>query len=260
MTFGAGIYFDGRTSARHDATVTLAASGLQIAGRDGRLLAEWPYDEIEGLAAPDAVLRLGRRGSAPLERLEILDPQFAAAIDVQMLLNGGDRQDALMRVFQLQPRFLRLDGSRLDQQDAGDDLQAVGDAVLHLLQQHVLFPQQFLDLPLDRDRKKSMIDENKLEKIKSLILQREQIDPLVRHRAAGDLVRGISREHLRERALAGAVGPHDGVYFAGRDVERDAAEDVAITGLGVQIIYLEHETIILWKSRSRRINRRCPRA
>lgn len=83
MTFGAGIYFDGRTSARHDATVTLAASGLQIAGRDGRLLAEWPYDEIEGLTAPDAVLRLGRRGSAPLERLEILDPQFAAAIDVR---------------------------------------------------------------------------------------------------------------------------------------------------------------------------------
>ena len=64
MTTGAGIYFDGRTSARHDAMVVLAASSLQIAGRDGRLLAEWPYDEIEGLAAPDNVLRLGRRGNA----------------------------------------------------------------------------------------------------------------------------------------------------------------------------------------------------
>ncbi len=83
MTSGAGIYFDGRTSARHDAIVALAASGLQIAGRDGRLLTEWPYDEIEGLAAPDTVLRLGRRGNALLERLEILDPTFAAAVDAR---------------------------------------------------------------------------------------------------------------------------------------------------------------------------------
>ena len=63
-----------------------------------------------------------------------------------------------MRVFQLQPRFLRLDGSRLDQQDTGDDLQAVGDAVLHLLQQHVLFPQQFLDLPLDRAPRSDVLE------------------------------------------------------------------------------------------------------
>ncbi len=83
MTSGAGIYFDGRTSARHDAVVALSPSGLQIADRDGRLLAEWPYDEIEGLAAPGNVLRLGRRGSALLERLEILDPAFAAAIDAR---------------------------------------------------------------------------------------------------------------------------------------------------------------------------------
>jgi Zn-dependent protease with chaperone function len=83
MTAGAGIYFDGRTSARHDARVTLGQPALQIAGHDGALLAEWPYDEIEGLAAPDNVLRLGRRGSATLERLEILDPAFAAAIDAR---------------------------------------------------------------------------------------------------------------------------------------------------------------------------------
>jgi Zn-dependent protease with chaperone function len=85
MTSGAGIYFDGRTSARHDAVVALGASGLQIAGNDGRLLAEWPYAEIEGLAAPDKVLRLGRRGSVALERLEIADPQFAAAVDARAI-------------------------------------------------------------------------------------------------------------------------------------------------------------------------------
>jgi Zn-dependent protease with chaperone function len=83
MTSGAGVFFDGITSTRHDAMVALAASGLQIAGLDGRLLAEWPYDEIEGLAAPDSVLRLGRRGNRLLERLEILDPTFAAAIDAR---------------------------------------------------------------------------------------------------------------------------------------------------------------------------------
>ena len=65
-----------------------------------------------------------------------------------MLLNGGDRQNPLVRVLQLQSRLLRLDGSRLDEEDAGDDLQAVGDAVLHLVQQHIFFPQQLLHLPL----------------------------------------------------------------------------------------------------------------
>jgi Zn-dependent protease with chaperone function len=81
MKSGAGIYFDGITSARNVAGATLAPSALQISDRDGRLLAEWPYDEIESLAAPDNVLRLGRRGNAALARLEIFDPEFAASID-----------------------------------------------------------------------------------------------------------------------------------------------------------------------------------
>jgi len=81
MNSGAGIYFDGVTSARRDVVVALTPSGLQISDRDGRARTEWPYDEIEGLAAPDSVLRLGRRGSAVLERLEIRDPALAAQID-----------------------------------------------------------------------------------------------------------------------------------------------------------------------------------
>ncbi len=83
MNSGAGIYFDGRTSARNNVGVTLAETGLQIAGPDGTLLAQWPYDEIESLAAPDDVLRLGRRGGSLLERLEIFDSTFAAAIDAR---------------------------------------------------------------------------------------------------------------------------------------------------------------------------------
>ena len=81
MISGAGIYFDGITSARHDAVILLGPSALQIASSDGRLLATWPYDEIEGLAAPDNVMRIGRRGNAALARLEISDPEFATSID-----------------------------------------------------------------------------------------------------------------------------------------------------------------------------------
>lgn len=82
MITGAGVYFDGKTSARHQATVALGDDALLIAGPDGRFLAQWPFAEIEGLAAPDNVMRLGRRGGA-LERLEILDTAFAAAIDAR---------------------------------------------------------------------------------------------------------------------------------------------------------------------------------
>ena len=93
---GTGIYFDGRTSARHIASVALDASGLRIAGNDGQLLSEWPYEEIESLDAPENVLRLGRRGSATLERLEISDSEFAAAIDA--------RADAIDRSGRMQRR------------------------------------------------------------------------------------------------------------------------------------------------------------
>ena len=93
MNSGAGIYFDGVTSTRRDVAVALAPSSLQISDQDGRLLTEWPYDEIEGLAAPDNVLRLGRHGNATLERLEILDPAFAADIDARA--SRVDRTGAL---------------------------------------------------------------------------------------------------------------------------------------------------------------------
>lgn len=88
------VYFDGRTGARQEAWVALGARGLQIADRDHRLLAEWPYNEIEGLPAPGKVLRLGRRGSVVLERLEIFDPAVAAEIDqrAKYVDRSGTRQ------------------------------------------------------------------------------------------------------------------------------------------------------------------------
>ena len=95
MTSGAGIFFDGRTSARHDARVTLGAEALRIEGADGRPLAQWRYDDIQELSAPAGVLRLGRRDSDTLERLEITDAAFAAAIDVRAI--HVDRTGALQR-------------------------------------------------------------------------------------------------------------------------------------------------------------------
>src|SRR4029079_7145127 len=95
MASGAGVYFDGVTSARHDVLVVLKSAGLQISSHDGHPLSEWPYDELEELSAPDNLLRLGRLNSAVLERLEISDTSFAAEIDVRAAL--VDRTGALQR-------------------------------------------------------------------------------------------------------------------------------------------------------------------
>jgi len=80
---GHAVYFDGRVSTRRRVNVVLGASGLQIEDDAGRLLATWPYDNIESLNAPENVLRLGRRNSLRLERLEITDDALGAAIDAR---------------------------------------------------------------------------------------------------------------------------------------------------------------------------------
>ena len=82
---GRGIFFDGLTTAHHDVVVELAPRTLQVHGVDGRVLAQWPYDELETLSSPDNVMRLGRARDAVLARLEITDPQLAAAIDERSL-------------------------------------------------------------------------------------------------------------------------------------------------------------------------------
>ncbi len=95
-TSGQGVFFDGRSTARHDVTVELAPQLLRIHAADGALLAAWPYDELEPLSAPDDVLRLGRAGDPVLARLEVRDPQLAAAIDERSLpvdrSGGGERR------------------------------------------------------------------------------------------------------------------------------------------------------------------------
>lgn len=94
-TSGPGVFFDGRTSARHDVQVRLAPSGLQVTDGAGRVLADWPYDEIDELNAPAHVLRLGRRNDSVLARLEVFDAPFAHEIDV--LARHVDRTGTLHR-------------------------------------------------------------------------------------------------------------------------------------------------------------------
>lgn len=95
---GPAIFFDGQTTARHDVTVELAPQALRIRGADGSVLAEWGYDELEALSAPDAVLRVGKRGNPVLARLEVHDPKLAAAIDeLSVPVDRSGRTEQRMR-------------------------------------------------------------------------------------------------------------------------------------------------------------------
>jgi hypothetical protein len=72
---GTGIFFDGVTSARRPVLVELARDGVVVRDAEERdMLARWPYDELDHLAAPDGVLRLAHAGSRALARLEVRDP------------------------------------------------------------------------------------------------------------------------------------------------------------------------------------------
>src|SRR5262249_60455282 len=78
---GPGIFYDGKTSARHTVQVELDGAGVLVRAARGDLLARWPYGDLEHLSAHDGMLRLGRIDNPVLERLEIHDPELAAAID-----------------------------------------------------------------------------------------------------------------------------------------------------------------------------------
>ena len=81
-TAGKGIFFDGVTSARRPVLVELTSDGLLVRDAEERaMLARWPYNELDHLAAPEGVLRLGRASAPRLARLEVRDPALAHAID-----------------------------------------------------------------------------------------------------------------------------------------------------------------------------------
>jgi Zn-dependent protease with chaperone function len=97
-TSGAGIFYDGASTTRHDVTVEAATAALRICAADGALLAEWPYDRIETLSSPEGVLRIGRVGSPILARLEVRDPALCSAIDdLSLPVDRSGRTERRMR-------------------------------------------------------------------------------------------------------------------------------------------------------------------
>jgi Zn-dependent protease with chaperone function len=81
MATGAGLYFDGTTSARHAVTVEAAPEALRILGADGAVIAAWPYTDLRAQSSPGDVMRLRRAGGPELARLEIRDAALIAVID-----------------------------------------------------------------------------------------------------------------------------------------------------------------------------------
>ena len=67
----------------------------------------------------------------------------------------------------------------------------------------------------------------------------EQVLAVVGDASAGDLVKFAAGEHLGQRALAAAVGPHDGMDFTGVHGEVDAFQNFTIANFGVQIFDFE---------------------
>ena len=79
---GTGIFFDGATSVRRSVLVELSPEGLVVRDpQEHAMLARWPYDELDHLAAPHGLLRLGRARAPRTARLEVRDPILIAAID-----------------------------------------------------------------------------------------------------------------------------------------------------------------------------------
>lgn len=66
-----------------------------------------------------------------------------------MLLHRRHRQYALMGVFEVDPDFRRRDRARLHEKDAGNNRQGIGDAMLQLVEQQILLPQQLIAFALN---------------------------------------------------------------------------------------------------------------
>ena len=90
---------------------------------------------------------INHRVSKAVAQLRQIGTDFDAVAQprgLELLLHGCYRHHPLVGVPQVLPRLLRLHGPRFEHENARDDLQAIGDAVLHLLKQHLLLPQQLI--------------------------------------------------------------------------------------------------------------------
>ena len=71
------------------------------------------------------------------------------------------------------------------------------------------------------------------------LFQLQQRHIIQRDRTGGDVVIRMPGHDLRERAFAGSVFAHDGMDFAFRDFEVEAAENFAFSDICVEVLDVE---------------------
>ena len=162
-----------------------------------------------------------------------------------------------MRVPQMQAGLLRLHGPSLEQKDAGDDLQAVGNAMLHLLQQRLLLLQQFRDRPFRGAPVGDIFDRQQNELVSIPLI--EHLTGVQEHRASSDngkipldfvsLHRGVSGPR-HPPAAAEARGYPTGRRPARRSADRERPDgsperliESAICGDDAQVLIEDKQRI-----------------
>src|SRR6185369_12080867 len=89
-----------------------------------------------------------RGGNAAAKVLQVSSQGYAVCPRcAELALQFGDCHDALVRIVQVYPGFVRLNLAGAEHQDARDNLQAIGNPMLQFLQQHLLFLNQIIFLP-----------------------------------------------------------------------------------------------------------------
>ena len=88
----------------------------------------------------------GREAGAQLGQIGADVDMVDAVGGMEMALHGRDRHHPLVRVAKLVASLLRRHRPGLQQEDAGDDLEAVGDSMLHLAQQGLVLGEQLLGM------------------------------------------------------------------------------------------------------------------
>jgi hypothetical protein len=118
------------------------------------------------------------RGADALAQIGEIGPQRdrAGLGRGKLALQGRDRHDAVVRIADLRTRLVGLHLARALHQHAGDDLQAVGDAVLQFLHQHLLFADHIVLLLFDPARVGDVLDGDGDPRIGADIVEQMRVD------------------------------------------------------------------------------------
>src|SRR6202030_1309357 len=110
--------------------------------------------------------------------------RLAGFHDLELLLQGGNRHDAMVGVLKMHPRLFRAYCPGFYEEDACDDLQTVCETVLYLLQQQFLLPQELIQLVLLRAPLGNVFEGQKNRGVRTLLV--EYLSGTKKHRASAD--------------------------------------------------------------------------